>query len=403
MARLGVEGESHNRHAPRKYHAVTRSAPRPFVRTLLPFGLAALAGAGCLAGRSRPADERITRGPFLQLPQTGRLAVCWRTRATERGAVTLTGPGGRTEEFQEERATRDHRIDLPSLTAGATYTYQVRGGAQRRFSAPAAPGQPFRFVAFGDSGTGSKAQRAVGERTAALRPALVLILGDVNYNSGREQDLDPHVFTPFRDSMAESVYVPVLGNHDYRTRKGKPLLDAFHLPRNGPAEPYPEANFSFDYGDAHIVGVNSEATERATRDTIVPWLDADLRATRQRWKVVYLHRPPFSSGHYGEDAKIKRTLVPVFERHQVDLVLSGHDHNYQRNRPIGGVLYLVSGAGSARFYPKKHPQPYNVVFDHKNYGVTSVDVSPDAMAGQQVTVTGKTIDRWNLDAATRRR
>lgn len=59
-----------------------------------------------------------------------------------------------------------------------------------------------------------------------------------------------------------------------------------------------------------------------------------------------LHHPPYSAGYQGSNDAVRRTFVPVFERHGVQLVLSGHDHDYQRSRPINGVTYVVSGAAS---------------------------------------------------------
>jgi hypothetical protein len=60
---------------------------------------------------------------------------------------------------------------------------------------------------------------------------------------------------------------------------------------------------------------------------------------------VYLHKPPFSSGRHGPNKKLRRLFVPIFEQHGVQLVLAGHDHHYERTRPIGGVTYVITGGG----------------------------------------------------------
>ena len=80
------------------------------------------------------------------------------------------------------------------------------------------------------------------------------------------------------------------------------------------------------------------------------FLQRTLDARRARWVVVALHHPPFSAGYQGSDHATRRAFVPTFARAGVDLVLSAHDHDYQRSHPIDGVTYIVSGgAAQARF------------------------------------------------------
>jgi 3',5'-cyclic AMP phosphodiesterase CpdA len=71
-----------------------------------------------------------------------------------------------------------------------------------------------------------------------------------------------------------------------------------------------------------------------------------LATTAARWKIVALHHPPYSAGYQGSSVDVRAKLSPVLERYGVQLVLSGHDHDYQRSIPIGGVTYIVSGAAA---------------------------------------------------------
>ena len=75
------------------------------------------------------------------------------------------------------------------------------------------------------------------------------------------------------------------------------------------------------------------------------WLDEDLSTTDRPWKIVYMHRPPYSSGEHGSDAGLRAKLAPILEKHGVQLVLSGHDHDYERMVPQNGVQYIVTGGG----------------------------------------------------------
>jgi 3',5'-cyclic AMP phosphodiesterase CpdA len=76
------------------------------------------------------------------------------------------------------------------------------------------------------------------------------------------------------------------------------------------------------------------------------WLEATLAAADARWLIVTMHHPAYSVGYHGSTQEIQDEWVPLFEEYGVDLVLAGHDHDYQRTSPINDVTYIVSGGGS---------------------------------------------------------
>jgi hypothetical protein len=96
----------------------------------------------------------------------------------------------------------------------------------------------------------------------------------------------------------------------------------------------------------HFAALDTEA-DYATQ---AKWLDADLAASDAPWKIVYLHRPPYSSGNHGSDTTLRKLLAPVVEKHHVQLVLAGHDHDYERMIPQNGVAYVVTGGGGRGTY-----------------------------------------------------
>ncbi len=98
-----------------------------------------------------------------------------------------------------------------------------------------------------------------------------------------------------------------------------------------------------EVGNVLFIGLDSNDSENPSQ---VAWLDATLAASEAEWTIVALHHPPFSAGVHGSDAEAREAFVPIFERHGVDLVLAGHDHDYQRSVPIGETTYVVSGAGA---------------------------------------------------------
>ncbi len=106
-------------------------------------------------------------------------------------------------------------------------------------------------------------------------------------------------------------------------------------------------------GAALFVGLDStrpDCTEQRA------WLADTLEGAQATWVVVALHHPPYSAGWHGSERRVRRAFVPLFRRFGVDLVLAGHEHDYQRSKPLAGVTYLISGAathlrptGRARF------------------------------------------------------
>lgn len=164
--------------------------------------------------------------------------------------------------------------------------------------------------------------------------------GDLAYTRGTRDELQRHVFDVYAGVLSQFALLPASGNHEYGTGDAAPFREAFARPENGgPAGR--ERWYSFDWGDAHFVALDTERTGA----TQAAWLDADRGANRLPWTIAYGRRPPFSSGDHGGDDAVRRHFVPLFEQHRVKLVLSGHDHDDERSKPRGGVTYVVTGDG----------------------------------------------------------
>lgn len=129
-----------------------------------------------------------------------------------------------------------------------------------------------------------------------------------------------------------------LGNHDIRVQGGRYEFDELRMPSR---------YYKRRIGDVAFVVLDSNAVGR----TQTAWLRRALAQVTARWTVVAFHHPAFSCGAYRGHPGVVERWVPVFERYDVDLVLAGHDHNYQRFRPRNGVRYIVHGGGGASLYP----------------------------------------------------
>ncbi len=253
---------------------------------------------------------------------------------------------------------------------------------------PTGIGAPLtRLVAAGDAGTGDE----FAFRTAAAMDRLeadrefdaLLLLGDNVYPSGDPADVDAKVFAPFGPVLdGPTELVAALGNHDVETGEGEPLLAALGLPRRW---------YVRRYGPVRVIVVDS--TRAAAREQL-DWLDRQLRKeTDATWTVVVQHHPPFSAGYHGSHPESRELLVPLYEAGGVDLVLSGHDHDYQRTYPQDGVTYVVSG-GAATLRPTGRAE-FTVTAASTHHFV-ELAAYPDRLDVRAIGADGRVIDSFDL-------
>jgi 3',5'-cyclic AMP phosphodiesterase CpdA len=290
-------------------------------------------------------------------------------------------------------------VALAALDPGSTYHYRVEGvggsssGCFR--TAPVGDDSRFSFAVVGDSGSGGKGQLAVAALLERLRPDLVLHTGDVVYPAGQERHYDRRFFAPYRNLIKTVPLFPVLGNHDVRKGNGAAFLENFHPPLGSPGST--KRYYSFDWGNTHFVALDSElyhgdrgSNPEEQRD----FLERDLATTRKRWTVAFLHRSPYGSSRHGGDEKVREDLEPLFVKHGVDLIFSGHDHVYERTVPITGVTYVVSGGGGRRLYPAGNGElTASSVSAHH---AVVVRVSGSRLLLETLEVGGKVVDRLEL-------
>jgi hypothetical protein len=328
----------------------------------------------------------VVRRPYLQQLTSNRVVVVWATRESGTPRVrVVAGSTSRTVTGTSRLVPNSrsglgfdyfhHEVPIGGLSAATGHTYDATlsdapvASASFR-TAPATGTGNVSFVTIGDSGTGSTQQRQLAALMAADAFDLMLHAGDIAYgNSGGTGDATYRTFNDwFFDIYA--AFLPsrglytTEGNHDSRPSNGNGVayLDAFTLPTNGATPAYPdhaERYYSFDYGRVHFVALDTEfAFQDATRRSEqISWLESDLAATAQPWKVAVFHRSPYSAGgEHGSDIVVRGAFGPVFEQYGVQLVISAHEHTYertlpQRTSPNGqAVTYIVTGGGGAPLY-----------------------------------------------------
>lgn len=379
----------------------------------------------CASGAASAAPE-LTRGPYLQLAGPTGITIVFRTATLSTGEVRF-GEVGRALGLRvtEVVPTTEHVMHLTGLLPQTSYDYEVvvdgvplAGGDAFRFRTYPAPGTsaPFRFFAWGDSGTGTNAQLQVAERLArdSDEADLSLILGDIIYYVGEPELYDARFFGPYASLLRRMVVWPTIGNHDVGLDPlGGPYLDAFYLPTNNPAGS--ELYYSFDYGDAHFVCLDTHVSGYQPGAPQLLWAAADLAASNAKWKFVFFHVPPYSGGTHADNPFIRDAILPVLEAAGVDVVFSGHSHVYERTYllrgntitqgdrasyvrdvPDAGTLYVVSGtAGQSGSLSR--PQHPLMAFQAGNVlGASVIDVNGDDLHGYFLKDDGDAIDLFRI-------
>lgn len=258
----------------------------------------------------------------------------------------------------------------------------TRGDAPTPPDVPDEPGA-WRFAAIGDYGAGTRHLGKVARNLAASGAGLVITAGDNVYPSGRWQDYERN-WEPHMGPVARSRrFMPALGNHDMYRDDLRPYFGHFpHLK----GMPY----YTFVERDAQFFALDSDQDLRRGSAQL-KWLERALATSRSPWKVVYLHYPMFGSSEDGY-REISESVQPLLERHGVQLVVAGHEHNYLRARPRGGVTHLLTGGGGQRVYPFLSKQPAHLAQRAAAYHHLEMSVGRTRMVVRAVDEDGRRID-----------
>jgi hypothetical protein len=230
------------------------------------------------------------------------------------------------------------------------------------------------------------------EATAALLdgiPGTVFTAGDNAYNSGTPEQFASCYDPSWGRHKARTRPAP--GNHDYRS-EGAGYFAYFGVNAGSPDRGY----YSYDLGDWHVVSLNSN-TSMKRRSAQVRWLRADLAASTKRCTLAYWHHPRFSSGYHGSQKRTK-PLWDVLYEYGAEIVIGGHDHNFERFAPqnpdgmadsVRGIREFVVGTGGADLRDFPTTEANSEVRDNSTYGVLRLTLGANRYAWEFVPVSGK--------------
>jgi 3',5'-cyclic AMP phosphodiesterase CpdA len=124
------------------------------------------------------------------------------------------------------------------------------------------------------------------------------------------------------------------------------------------------------------------------------WLEQELRSSNEEWKIPYFHHPLYSSGgRHGSDLGVRKTLEPLFIKHGVSVVLTGHDHVYERTKPQNGIVYFVVGSGGKlRRGNLDRRSPLTAAGNDQVQAFLAAEIAGDEMTFNAVSRTGQVLD-----------
>jgi phosphodiesterase/alkaline phosphatase D-like protein len=315
----------------------------------------------------------VVRGPYLQSASSDSITVRWRTDvATDSRVQFGLSSGSLTSVASNATSTTEHVVKLTGLSPNTKYFYNVgsssavqAGDATYYFETSPTTGTsvPTRIWVIGDAGTGTTGQAAVYNAyrnfTGSTYTDFWLMLGDNAYSSGTDAEYQTKMFNMYPEMMRQSPLWATIGNHDgvsadSATQTG-PYYDIHTFPKNGEAGGIAsgtEAYYSFNYGNIHVIVLDSNETSRSTTGAMMNWLKADLANVTATWLIAIWHHPPYTKGSHNSDTEtnlieMRQNFLPVLENYGVDLVLTGHSHSYERSKFIDGHYGLSSTYNSS--------------------------------------------------------
>lgn len=329
------------------------------------------------------------RRVYLQNVSETGATVCW----SGEGDFVEFGDGARAEGVWRNG---HWEARLTGLRPGQVCSYRV-GSYSGAFAA--AGGGDCDFLVIGDTGSGSEEQGELAGQLVRERADFLIHTGDVAYPTGQAEAYEQRYLDYYHSLMGKTPFFPCPGNHDYYDTAAEPYF-AFHdWPESGVSLAERGRYYSFVWGDATVISIDSNAPleDARRRAVMLDWLERTLGASTTFWRVVFFHHPPMAAGPNQDDvmtALAREFVVPILERHRVQVVFNGHEHSYQRSVPRGGTVYFTTGGGGAPLYPVGSAG--TVAMGASEYHYLRGALRGTRMTVEAVGLGGRVLDRTTL-------
>jgi hypothetical protein len=246
-----------------------------------------------------------------------------------------------------------------------------------------------KLAVIGDSGTGSSQQMAIAKELAAWRTRFpyefAVMLGDNLYGGEKPKDFAKKFEIPYKPLLDAGVkFYAALGNHD------DAAIQRNYKPFNMNGERFysfkPKAGVRFFALDSNYVDQKQ-----------LQWLDQELATSGSEWKIMFFHHPLYSSGETHGSAELQRGLLePVFLKYGVNVVLTGHEHFYERIKPQKGIAYFILGSSAKLRKGDLQKSELTLYGNDREYAFMLMEIVGDELFFQTINQKGATIDTGSI-------
>ena len=268
------------------------------------------------------------------------------------------------------------------LMAGIVATFGTTAIAAQQMTLPRKSGS-VRFLVLGDAGTGDREQYETANqmlRYGRLFPfTFAIMLGDNLYGSERPQDFERKFMRPYRALLEGDVeFHAALGNHDDPNQR---YFKPFNLGGN--------RYRTFKKGNVRFFVIDSNYLDPAQME----WLEKELSQSGSDWKIAYFHHPLYTTARRGPEVELRAMLEPLFVKHGVDVVFTGHEHIYERLNPQKGIYHFTVGGAAKLRKGDTRQSPIIAARYDRDRSFLLAEIAGDSLYFQAVSRRGAVVDK----------
>ncbi|MDA0772532.1 MAG: metallophosphoesterase family protein [Cyanobacteria bacterium] len=420
------------------------------------------------------AKNKLIRGPYLQAATDDSITIRWRTEDPSPTFVKYKAYGDKdNKQYQDLVQTTEHQAKLIGLKPQTKYFYtlysqekkdQILLGEDRLKSfffntKPDRDKTDYTSYVWvlGDPGTNGTKKYDYSDKKSQLKvrdafydyhaaqklpaPSLILTLGDNAYPYASDEDLQRAIFEPYQEILSYVPIFPVFGNHDagynkkHKTYTARSYpqphgsyFDTFSFPETG------KAYYSFNDAQVHFIVLDSYdsywedlkadrsnlgkawTSKSTAQNSMIEWLKQDLAINKNAdWTIVAYHHPAYATNDDDINEGVwqdwmKTNIVPLLEKHKVDLVLNGHVHNYQRSYQLAdfkvvsknkdkyqkglGTIYTILGCSGQSY---KEADTSELIYQaFAKEGSILLKINPKELDLKFISIDGTILDKFKI-------
>ena len=289
-------------------------------------------------------------------------------------------------------------LPASSPTAIPSFTPTIIASPPIPATPTALPPTSVRFAVIGDYGSAGDGLAAVAALVNSWEVDFIITTGDNNYPFGEARTIDENIgqyfhayiypyYGEYGEGADQNRFFPSLGNHDWYVADAQAYLDYFTLPGN-------ERYYEFRWQFLHFFVLDSDWAEPdgiGKTSVQALWLKGALAESTGDWKIVYFHHAPYSSGYHGPTPHMQWP----FKEWGASVVITGHDHHYERLM-VNGLPFFVNGLGGGAIYGIYDIFPGSQARFTGKHGAMLVEATKEEINFQFVTVEGVVADEYIL-------